>query len=329
MQIRIAYPRVEGIRNGNQITADRWCGILASLGHVATISNGGDDPMAAPDLLIALHAVKSGPLIEDFRTRWPGSKIVVAVTGTDIYGSELLPVLMRSLALADRIVVLQEATQRDIPPAFGQKVRVIFQSLERCGDLQPPESIVPVQDLKGQRSRFEISVVGHLREVKDPFLTAIACQNLPEASQVRVTQIGASLSPAMETLALEYALTNDRYHWIGSLSRVQSLRRIALSDVLVNSSKIEGGAAVIVEAVVAGTPVLATHISGNRGLLGEDYCGFFEVGDWQQLRSLILQAENERDFYQHLKQQCHARESLFHPDFERESWAQLLAEFLP
>ena len=41
----------------------------------------------------------------------------------------------------------------------------------------------------------------------------------------------------------------------------------------------EGGAHVVIEAVRSGTPVLASRIDGNVGLLGADYRGYFAPGD--------------------------------------------------
>jgi glycosyltransferase involved in cell wall biosynthesis len=44
---------------------------------------------------------------------------------------------------------------------------------------------------------------------------------------------------------------------------------------MVLASHMEGGANVIIEAVCAGVPVLASDIGGNRGMLGDDYAGYF------------------------------------------------------
>lgn len=354
MQILIVYPRVQGIRNGNEVTAERWSDVLQSLGHwTAVVHQVTDSPFKA-DLMIALHAVKSGDAVLHCRSLWPACKIIVAVTGTDIYGGQCLSVLRDSLRLADRIVVLQEATKEDLPDAVRPKARVIFQSLSlgnRPSRTSTPPAAATVprsiedndgrdqkisSDVRRRRAiehsqpgaldRFDICVVGHLREVKDPFVAAEACRNLPAQSRVQVTQIGAAMSPAMQQMAAGHAADNDRYRWVGGVSREEAMATIASSDLLVNSSKVEGGAAVITEAIMVGTPVLATRIAGNWGLLGGDYGGLFEVGDWRQLLRLILRSENEPAFYRRLQDQCDARRHLFHPDFERLAWKNLVSE---
>ena len=62
--------------------------------------------MRMPDLLVALNAEKMHPEIEAFSRSNPRSKIVVILTGTDIYpvASDLS---MHSMQMADRLVVLQ------------------------------------------------------------------------------------------------------------------------------------------------------------------------------------------------------------------------------
>ena len=58
----------------------------------------------------------------------------------------------------------------------------------------------------------------------------------------------------------------------------------------------EGGANVVSEALAAGVPVLCSRISGSIGLLGEDYSGYFEVGDTAGLTELMLKCEQDKSF---------------------------------
>ena len=56
----------------------------------------------------------------------------------------------------------------------------------------------------------------------------------------------------------------------------------------------EGGANVVVEAITAGTAVLASRMSGNVGMLGDAYPGYFEVGDADGLAALVVRASRDR-----------------------------------
>ena len=65
-----------------------------------------------------------------------------------------------------------------------------------------------------------------------------------------------------------------RYLWVGERPRGQARRLLARSRLLVLSSRMEGGANVVSEALVEHVPVLASRIPGSVGLLGARYPGF-------------------------------------------------------
>lgn len=101
---------------------------------------------------------------------------------------------------------------------------------------------------------------------------------------------------------------------------------IAKSRLMVLSSRMEGGANVISEALVEGVPVLASRIPGSVGLLGQDYAGYFPVGDTAALAELLRRAETEPVFYGHLRAACTKRARLFEPGRELSAWRQVLRE---
>ena len=317
MHILIVYPSVNGLKNGNLVTAERWQTQFLKLNHNVEIAASFDDAIqrsdAPLDLMIALHAVKSAASIQSCSQSRPDCPIIVVLTGTDIYDAQSRPTVEQSLEMADQIVVLQTATADDVPDAYRKKVDVIFQSVAAGPQVSAKTT-----------EYFDVCVVGHLRPVKDPFQIARATRNLPKTSRIRATQIGGAMTDSMRLSAQTEASENDRYRWVGEVCRDEAKQRIADSDLLVNTSKVEGGAAVICEAVVAGTPILASRIAGNVGFLGDDYVGLFDFGDTNQLRELLLKAESDEKFYQRLKQQCESRKHLFDPDFERRSWEKVL-----
>jgi glycosyltransferase involved in cell wall biosynthesis len=122
-------------------------------------------------------------------------------------------------------------------------------------------------------------------------------------------------------------LESARWHWLGALPHGATRRRIARSHLLVISSRMEGGANVICEAVAAGTPVLASSIAGNVGMLGEGYAGYFPLGDEAALAELMWRAETDPAFLALLQSQCAARAPLFTPEREAASVRALLEEF--
>lgn len=314
MRVRLITPAPPRSRAGNRATAARWAGILRDLGHRVEVSVGYTGEPA--DLMVALHAWRSAEAIALFAQRHPGRPLVVALTGTDAYRfihSHPEPTL-RSIVLADRLVGLHDLIADAIPEAFRPKVRVIHQSA------------LPIARRKPAARAFRICVAGHLREEKDPLRPALAVRDLPPASRLRVDQYGGAHGPEWASAAEAEMAVNPRYRWHGEIPH-HLLRRIyAAARLLVLPSRMEGGANVISEAVVAGLPVVASRIPGSVGLLGEDYRGYYPVEDTGALRALLLRAESDPAFYARLEAGCAARRMLFTPERERAGWESLLRE---
>ena len=314
MRLLIVTPAPKGSRKGNRITADRWSRLLRQLGHrVATTEAFRDQPC---DVLIGLHARKSAASIRRYRAKRPDGRLVVVLTGTDLYHD--LPksrTAQRSIEWADRLVVLQARAIDALPSGLQAKTRVIVQSA-----VGPTSRPAPRKDV------FEVCVVGHLRPVKDPFRTALATRRLPPESRIIVSHLGAALGPEMGRRAEDEMLRNPRYRWLGDLPHAQALRVLARSRVLVNTSKMEGGANAICEALACGVPVLSSRIAGSIGLLGDDYPGYFEVGDTLELEVLLRRYETDAAFREQLKSRCGDLARIVEPKREHAAWQRLLAE---
>ena len=169
-------------------------------------------------------------------------------------------------------------------------------------------------------------VVGHLRPVKDPFRTALAVRRLPPESRIRVLHLGAAMDEEMASRARAEMRINPRYRWLGEQPRARVQQILARSALCVLSSKLEGGANVLSEAIVASTPVLASRIAGSVGILGEDYDGYFNVGDSEELAGLLHRAERDPAFLARLSAQCTRLRPLFHPARELAAWRKLIPE---
>ncbi len=183
VRIALVTPAPAEVHTGNRTTADRWARLLGELGNHVNV--GKDWNGEECDLLIALHARRSSPAIQRFRQERPHAPIIVALTGTDLYGDlENSAEAICSLELASRIVVLQALGVEAVHESARRKVRVIYQSAERPS---PPP--------RREESCFQVCVLAHLRAVKDPLRPAYAVRELPASSRIQVKHAGAVAEP--------------------------------------------------------------------------------------------------------------------------------------
>jgi putative glycosyltransferase (TIGR04348 family) len=318
LKIALVTPAARHSLQGNRITALRWARLLRSLGHELDLIESYEDGLY--DLLIALHARKSHSSMVQFRRRLPEAPIVLCMTGTDLYGDiQTDENAKESLEMAARIVVLHGKGAEALPPRLRGKARVILQSAIPSGRIARPSP----------SERFDVCVMGHIREVKDPFRAAEAAGLLPPDSRIRIIHIGGILDEGMGARARTEAATNPRYEWLGELPQWKALDRMSRCRLHVLSSKSEGGANVLSEAIACSVPTLSSRIPGSIGLLGEDYPGYFPVGDTRALAELMYRAETQPAFYGNLREWCERLKPLFEPAKEENHWEKLLRELFP
>jgi len=310
----IATPARPGSNTGNRVTALRWAKRLRELGwHVQVGEHWTGEPC---DLLVALHARKSHASIVRHARDQPARPRIVALTGTDLYDDIVHDdaAAAESLALSTRLVVIQPRGIEQLPEHLRGKARVLRQSAA---------AVPPVATQPG----FVVYALAHLRDVKDPLLAARAVALLPETSAVRVIHLGGAYDETWRArAALAERATGGRWTWLGAKSRVDALGLLASGRLLVLTSRSEGGANVVTEAIAAGVPVLSTRIDGSLGILGDDYPGYFEVGDAAGLAALLARGEADAGFLAELRTRIAALRPLVDPARERASWRALLEE---
>jgi putative glycosyltransferase (TIGR04348 family) len=263
--------------------------MLRAAGHRVTVATEWDVD-ASTELMLALHARRSHASMRAFRERHPQRPLLLALTGTDVYRDLRISAEAReSLRLADRYIVLQPKAIEELPQGLRSKAQVVYQS---CATRLRHAPL---------KRAFRICVIGHLREEKDPLRAFAALGHIPAHAGIELVQLGDSLDEALARAARGGMRQDRRYRWLGSVAHSRALRWLATSHAMVVSSRMEGGANVISEAIRIGVPVLASRISGNVGLLGEEYPGYFALGDDQALARLMSRAASDRSFYRRLQ----------------------------
>jgi putative glycosyltransferase (TIGR04348 family) len=310
----IVTPALAAANNGNWQTAQRWARPLRPAYRVRLTDrwSGGDEA-----LMIALHARRSAASIEAWHAAHPDRPLVLVLTGTDLYRDiDGDAQAQRSVALADALVVLNELGAARLPQAVRGKAIVVLQS---C---------TPRAPLRRTKRHLRALMVGHLRDEKDPRTYWRAAQRLAARPDIRLDHIGDALDPVLGGKAAALAARQPQFRWLGGLPHAAVRRHIQVAHVLVHASRMEGGAHVVIEAIRSGTPVLASRIDGNLGLLGSDYEGVFEPGDDAALAALLVRARDDPDMLPSLAAQLAPRSVLFSAEAERAALHQLVGTLM-
>ena len=313
--ICIISPALAAANNGNWQTAKRWQHMLSGDYHVEIMLQWDGKPY---DVMLALHARRSADSIAQWAAKFPDKLIVLALTGTDLYRDIAVdPLAQQSLKLAHRLVVLQDMGPKSLPAEFQGKCQVIFQSTLRR------------QSVQKTTQKLRALMVGHLRSEKSPETYFAAARALAHRSDIVLDHIGAPLDADLGKQARQLASEVPSYRYLGEQTHAATRARIARAHVLVHPSRMEGGAHVVMEAVMSGTPVLASRIDGNVGMLGADYAGYFDCGDAQQLADALIECREGQNLpsskLAQLARQCSLREKLFEPLTEQAALLQIVS----
>lgn len=334
-RVLIISPAQANANNGNWQTAWRWSRMLRPAFQTTIAQTWNGEPF---DAMLALHARRSADSI----TRWARARGAIAdapglgvvLTGTDLYRDIHTDASAQaSLAFAKRLVLLQECGPDALPSALRHKARVIFQSVaSRQTTVKPQRHLRAV-------------MVGHLRDEKSPQTLFAAAHLLQGHPDILIDHIGEALDVELGVQARACAAECPHYRWLGGVPRETTRRHIQRAHLLVHSSRMEGGAHVVMEAVCSGTPVLASRIAGNVGMLGQTYNGYFEHGDAQGLADLLVHCRSDQaksltpvaaanqaiadNFYSQLQAQCARRAPLFAPATEQAALIALVRDLLP
>ncbi|MEO7851656.1 MAG: selenoneine biosynthesis selenosugar synthase SenB [Rubrivivax sp.] len=310
----LVTPALAGANNGNWQTAFRWARML-SADFAVRLQQRWDGTPA--DVMVALHARRSAESIAAWAGAFPQRALAVVLTGTDLYRDILVdPAAQSSLQLAQRLIVLHELAALDLPAALRGKCRVCLQSVPARRPLVKPATLL------------RCLMVGHLRDEKSPRTYFDAARALAARRDIRLDHIGAALDADLGAQARALQREQPRYRWLGELAHGTTRSRIQRAHLLVHASRIEGGAHVVIEAVRSGTPVLASRIPGNVGLLGADYGGYFEPGDSAALARSIERCRDDATMLDGLRAQCDRRAPLFDPQRERATLRHVVAEMM-
>jgi len=205
--------------------------------------------------------------------RFAGARTILHLRGGDFpewadgAGAFWRTFIAATLRKTDLLIALTEHTRRWLEAEEGaERVRYLpnFVQLDAIGT--PP-------DRSGRVGRpVEILFVGWLVEAKGVRELLTAAQKLPEA---RVTLVGPAEPTFTATLAADLAALGERVRVLPTQPRSEIVRLYREADVFVLPTWREGFPNVVIEAMAAGLPVVATPVGaipeaiedGRSGLL--------------------------------------------------------------
>jgi len=315
--IHSPYPRQE--TQGNTASADRLEKMLLDRGLSVVVETEWYGGVEAR-FFVAFNARRSAGAVEEFRDACPESQVVVVLTGTDINHPEMEDPSSKTretMRVADRLVLLHEGTLPLVPEDLQEKCQVIYPSVAL------PENLRHESFWKKEADDpFQVVMAGNVRAEKNISVVIDACALLPEDSPVSVTVYGDSEDALAQQMCLAERVT-PCFRWVGKMKHGPLMQKMASADLLLNSSTQEGGANAICEAISMGLPVVASRISGNVGMLGADYAGYFPSGDAVALQALLSRCSEDEAFYLLLKKQVEARAPLFRYAEEARLWGAI------
>src|SRR5205807_7890928 len=130
----------------------------------------------------------------------------------------------------------------ELQPSLRVKTRVIYQSVEARQVLTGTSGKAAKRRKSNSKAsersngNFDVCVIGHLRDVKDPFRTAMAARLLPDSSRIRVLQVGGAMTRGMANRARKEMIVNERYQWLGEQSQSRVRQILKKSSLCVLSS---------------------------------------------------------------------------------------------
>jgi glycosyltransferase involved in cell wall biosynthesis len=162
------------------------------------------------------------------------------------------------------------------------------------------------------RSSLKIGTIGRLVDQKDYPTLFSACKSaLSKGVELELFIIGkGELRKELEVRVKSLGITKN-VHWLGKTADINDY--LFELDLFILPSKYEGFGLVLLEAMQAGKPILASNNSSIPEVLGSGYEGLFRTSDVNELSELIIKIQKDASFPMRLVQTYSDRLSLFAP----------------
>ena len=166
--------------------------------------------------------------------------------------------------------------------------------------------------IKSQNSNYKIGTIGRLVPQKDyPTLLNAFSNVLKSVPNTDLYVVGEGyLQKDLIELSKSLGL-NDKVHWLGKTEYIKEF--LSKIDLFVLPSKYEGFGLVLLEAMIAKKPIIASNNSAIPEVLGKTYEGLFSTSDIEALAEHVKIVISNKNFSERLVQSYSNQLELFDP----------------
>jgi glycosyltransferase involved in cell wall biosynthesis len=198
---------------------------------------------------------------------------------------------------ADRIIAVSQFTKRDIVNIYGipeSKIEVIYHGVQPDNYVFPEEARLKLRSSLGIESQPMALFVGRLVPRKGVDILLRALPRVIKEMDVKLVLAGSGNQSHYQQLA-EALDVSDKVTFLGRVPDETLNLLYASCDVFVLPSRLEGLGIVIIEAMAAGKPVIATNAGGIPELIEAGQNGILtEAGNEGELASAIIKVLGDR-----------------------------------
>lgn len=197
-------------------------------------------------------------------------------------------------------------------------LQIIYYGFEKIDQLDNKASPEINNQLRVKPGVLRVGVIGRLVKQKDyPTLLRAMKQVLDSGLEAELFIVGEGTEKDnFVELTLELGI-NRRIHWLGRTPFVKEF--LSQLDLFVLPSIYEGFGLVLLEAMQANKPILATNNSSIPEVLGRDYQGLFETSNVEKLSCLIRKVILDDAFIKRLVSNYARRLDNFNPEVMAEN----------
>jgi glycosyltransferase involved in cell wall biosynthesis len=236
---------------------------------------------------------------------WPNAPKFVACLLSRITSSRAMGGIAISEALKTYLLENREITKK-FP------IKVIYYGFEKKIDFNSIKSNLVIDKYNLGKEIFKIGIISRLVPGKDypTFFKALS-----EVLMINKNIFSFVVGDGYQKKYL-YDLSKElkiekQIIWLGKIDHVPEF--LSELDLFVFTSKGEGFGLVLLEAMLASKPILAANNSAIPEVLGKDYAGLFETGDYIELAQKIFKVIENKDYSTGLIKSYQEQVKLFDP----------------